>query len=214
MTRSLSIFTQRRVAGVVALSALLFSASCGDKVLQGKGASYLIVDMLQAASGAKPNSLSTVLQSDVVTNVKTQIGSTTVLVPTVFEDVGQVTLRMAMKDPVSAISPTDTNAITIERYHVDFVRSDGRNQQGADVPYSFDGAATGTVTKGGTTLAFVLVRAQSKLEPPLLALRGGGAAMLISTIAQVTFYGHDQAGNAVSVVGQISVNFADWGDPQ
>jgi hypothetical protein len=69
------------------------------------------------------------------------------------------------------------------------------------------------VTSASTSLVFVLVRAQAKLEAPLMALRGAGGGLIISTIAQVTFYGHDQAGNAVSVTGAISVNFADWGDP-
>lgn len=213
MTRSLSIFTERRVAAVVALSALLFSTSCGDKVLQGRGSSYLIVSVLQASSGARSTTFSTFLESDVVTNVKQQVGSTTVLVPTVYEDMGQVALSMAMKDPVDVVGPTVTNTITVERYHVDYVRTDGRNTQGVDVPYSFDGAVTGTITTQGATLVFILVRAQAKLEAPLLALRGLGGAQIISTLAQVTFYGHDQAGNAVSVSGTISINFADWGDP-
>jgi hypothetical protein len=43
---------------------------------------------------------------------------------------------------------------------------------------------------------------------------GQGGAFAISTIADVTFYGTDQTGNDVSVTGSISVNFADWGDPQ
>jgi hypothetical protein len=210
VTRSLSIFTERRVAAVVALSALLLTTSCGDKVLQGRGASYLIVSLLQAASGAKSATFSTFLESDVVTNVK---GTGTTLVPTVYEDMGQVALSMAMKDPVTVFEPTATNTITVERYHVDYVRTDGRNTQGVDVPYSFDGAVTGTITSTGTTLVFVLVRAQAKLEAPLLALRGLGGAVIISTLAQVTFYGHDQAGNAVSVSGTISINFSDWGDP-
>jgi hypothetical protein len=112
------------------------------------------------------------------------------------------------------IGPSDTNAITVNRYHVEFVRSDGRNTQGVDVPYAFDGAVTGTIAAGGTTtLPFTIVRAQSKLESPLMALRGNGGAMAISTIANVTFYGFDQAGNAVTVSGSISVNFADWADP-
>ena len=34
------------------------------------------------------------------------------------------------------------------------------------------------------------------------------------TIASVTFYGYDQAGNAVAVTGLISVNFADWADEE
>jgi hypothetical protein len=212
VTRSLSNFTGRHAAAV-AVSALLFTTSCGDKVLQGKGSSYLIVSLLEAASGAKTATFSTFRHSDAVTNIKQTVGTTTVLVPTVYEDLGQVTLRLAMKDPTNPTAPTDTNSITVERYHVDYIRSDGRNTQGVDVPYSFDGAVTGNVSTAGTALVFVLVRAQAKLEAPLMALRGNGGAQVISTIAQVTFYGHDQAGNAVSVTGTISVNFADWGDP-
>ncbi len=100
------------------------------------------------------------------------------------------------------------------RYHVEYTRSDGHNVQGVDVPYAFDGAATGTISDaGGTTFAFVLVRASAKLEAPLVALVGGGGQKLISTIATVTFYGQDQAGNQASVSGTISINFADWADP-
>jgi hypothetical protein len=46
-----------------------------------------------------------------------------------------------------------------------------------------------------------------------MALANGGGAIVISTIARVTFYGRDQAGREVSVTGQIGVNFSDWGDP-
>jgi hypothetical protein len=202
VTRSHSTFTGRAAAAVAALSALLFTAGWGDQVLQGRGASYLVVTVLQAASGAKPETFSTVLQSDVVTN-----GG-------IFEDPGRVTLQLAMKDPTSIAGPSDTNAITINRYHVDFVRSDGRNTQGVDVPFAFDGAMTGTITGAtSSTLSFTIVRAQAKLEAPLMALRNLGGALAISTIAQITFYGHDQAGNAVSVTGSISINFADWADP-
>jgi hypothetical protein len=47
----------------------------------------------------------------------------------------------------------------------------------------------------------------------LQALIGGGSSQFISAIAQVTFYGTDAAGNTVSVTGQMSVTFSDWGDP-
>ena len=36
---------------------------------------------------------------------------------------------------------------------------------------------------------------------------------MISTIAEVTFYGRDQAGNEISVTGLLSINFGDFGDP-
>jgi len=197
--------------GVVAL-ALASAVSCGHQNTTGRSPSYLVIDSLQGASGAKPGTFGSAVESDVVTNVKVQVGGQEVFQPTIYEDMGQVTLRMALKD-VGVASPTSANAITVTRYHVEFKRTDGRNTPGVDVPYGFDGAATGTFDTGGGALTFVLVRAQAKLEAPLKALRNGGSAIVISTIADITFYGQDQNGNQVSVTGSISVNFADWGDP-
>jgi hypothetical protein len=41
-----------------------------------------------------------------------------------------------------------------------------------------------------------------------------GGVQLTSTLADVSFYGHDQAGNEVTVAGTITVSFGDFGDPQ
>lgn len=206
----------RWTAAAALLMVAAGTAGCGQQNTEGRSPSYLVVESIQAASGAKPTTFSGVLDSDVVTLVTTTVGGQDVAVPTVFEDIGQAKLRMALKDvgsATSATSPTATNLITVTRYHVDFKRSDGRNTQGVDVPYSFDGAATGTFGTDGGLLTFSLVRAQAKLEAPLKALQDAGGAIVISTIAQITFYGADQNGNSVSVTGSISVNFADWGDP-
>ena len=202
MTRSFSLIIGRRAALVFVAAAALATAACGDKVLQGKGSSYLVIDQLAAAAGGKTETFSTVLQSDVLTKGD------------VLEDLGKVTLHIAMKDVslTTGTEPTANNVITVNRYHVDFVRSDGRNTQGVDVPYSVDGAVTGTVTTSQTSLVFAIVPVQRKLEAPLRALRNLGGAVAIMTIANVTFYGYDQAGNAVAVTGSISVNFADWAD--
>ena len=200
MKRFSSVMTRRGLAVALAIVVPLLTASCGNAVLQGRAPSYLVMDRLQGASGAQPQAFSTFLESDVVTK-----GS-------VYEDPGQVTLHVAMKDTTST-GPSSVNAITIERVHVDYVRSDGRNVQGVDIPYSFDGAVTGTIGADTSSLVFVLVRAQAKVEAPLMALRTAGGALIISTIAHVTIYGHDQAGNSVSVSGSITVSFADWADP-
>ncbi len=202
----------RTIGRALALGlCVLACTSCGTAVREGRASSYLVIDQLSASSGAKPGEFGNVLQSDVVTVVKVQGGGTT---NTVYEDNGQVTLRFSMKDPNTPTGPSTTNEITITGYHVQFYRADGRNTPGIDVPYSFDGAMTGTAKIGiAVTLSFTLVRAQAKLEAPLLPLRGMGGQMVISTMAEVTFYGHDQAGNAVSVTGSIGVNFADWADP-
>ncbi len=202
MTRSFSLIIRRRAALAVLAAAALAVAGCGDKVLQGKGSSYLVIDQLTGASGAKTETFSTVLQSDVLTK-----GG-------VLEDLGKVTLHLAMKDVsvATGTEPTANNFITVNRYRVDFIRSDGRNTQGVDVPYSVDGAVTGTIGTTQASLVFAIVPVQRKLEAPLLALRNLGGAIAIMTIANVTFYGYDQAGNAVAVTGSISVNFADWAD--
>jgi hypothetical protein len=207
----------RPLAAVVAVALALGGAvSCGHANSTGRSPSYLYIESLVAASGAKPDTFANVLESDVITNVRVQVGGQEVFSPTIYEDMGRVTLKMALKDTGGANSPTQptsTNAITVTRYHVDFKRSDGRNTPGVDVPYGFDGGATGTFDSNGGELTFVLVRAQAKIDPPLKALRGAGGAIIISTFAEITFYGTDQNGNTVSVTGTISVNFADWGDP-
>ena len=209
----------RRRAAAAALALILAigaSVSCGQINSEGRSPSYLIIDSLTASSGASPDIFGNALESDVVTNKKVTINGQDTYVATVFEDVGKVLLKMALKDvggSNSPTTPTSTNAITVTRYHVDFKRSDGRNTQGVDVPYSFDGGATGTFAANGGLLSFILVRGQAKLEAPLKALRNNAGAIIISTIAEITFYGTDQNGNTVSVMGTISVNFADWGDP-
>jgi hypothetical protein len=202
------------LSGVVALSAAI--AGCGEFVRDGRSPARLVITSLQGASGAEPNELGTVVHSDVVTLITT--GGTCSInspCPTIFTDPGLVELRLQLRDigsPTNPNSPSQLNAVTITRYRVEYQRSDGRNTQGVDVPYAFDGAATFTVpSDGSATAGFNLVRAIAKREAPLASLTTGDS--FITVIAYVTFYGHDQAGNEVSVTGTIDVSFANWGDP-
>ncbi len=185
----------RTCCAALVCAAGLATTSCGEVARTGRSPAYLIVDLVEAASGAEPDTLVTNLLSDVQTLVQTTVGTQTITTPTFFNDLGRVTL--------------------VSRYHVEFVRADGRNTPGVDVPYPFDGAFTITVpANGAASIGFELVRNQAKLEPPLRNLRGLGGSVLISTIANITFYGRDQAGNDVQAVGHISVNFGDFADPQ
>ena len=144
---------------------------------------------------------SSTLHSDVVTVVDD--------VPTIFNDVAEVSLSMEMKD-VTAAHPEQ--AITVNRYHVRYVRADGRNTPGVDVPYPFDGAFTGTVRPGSDlTATFEIVRHIAKTEAPLGALARN--LVIISTIAEITFYGRDQTGRDVSVTANMLVDFGNFGDP-
>ena len=207
----------RIAAGLVAVSLAVGTAGCGKTSRTGRGSSYLVITSVQAASGADPNKLGSTLSSDVVTYIKDPLDATR-RIPTVYSDPGSVSMRLGMKDvgaPGVGVTPSPNNAITINRYRVDYRRSDGRNTPGVDVPYGFDGAVTFTVssTESSVDAGFMLVRIQAKEEAPLKALAGGGGALAITTLADVTFYGKDQAGNDVAVTGTIEVDFADWADP-
>jgi hypothetical protein len=206
-----------RVSGVVLM--LMGAASCGDVARTGRAPAYLVIDTLQAASGAQESEFGSVLLSDVVTIVDQTVGGTQVQVPTIFNDFGQVTLRVLLKDqgnPGSVAGPSNTNFIKLMRYRVTYRRTDGRNTPGVDVPYPFDGGLTATITNQPVEIGFELVRHQAKMEPPLLALASQqrNGAIFISTIAEITFYGEDLAGNDVLTTGNISINFGNFGDPQ
>ena len=64
-------------------------------------------------------------------------------VATIFNDNGRVTLSLVMKDP--AVTPSNLNAVTFTHYRVTYRRTDGRNTEGVDVPYSFDSGVSLTV---------------------------------------------------------------------
>jgi hypothetical protein len=181
-------------AAMVGLAALLALTSCSEAIRTGQSPSYLILQSMGGGSAS-----SSVVQSDVISDT----GS-------VVQDNGTATIQAALKDPLGS-APTTVNSITLSQYHVEYVRSDGRNVQGVDVPFAFDSGLTQTIPAGGSaSVAFTLVRIQAKIEAPLKALAGHHGQEVISTVARVTFYGHDQNGREVSVTGNIEVDFADW----
>jgi hypothetical protein len=203
-----------RPAAVAGLALVAIGASaCGSATQrEGQSASYPIISALEGANGARGSGATfttAAVPSDVITFVKSRNSFT------VFSDPGRVTMRLAMRDVTNPNDPTTNNAITFNRYRVVYRRSDGRNTPGVDVPYAFDAGVTFTLMPGGEMgVPFELVRVQAKNEAPLVQLiTGGSPAVSISTLADVTFYGQDQTGREVVVTGTISVDFANWGDP-
>jgi hypothetical protein len=188
------------------------AVACGDAVTQSKSPMLLVVNTLEAAptGGHGANTFTGNLLSDVIVLATTPAPcSTTSPCATVFNDLGRVTLASQPKN--IAIQPTSNNQVTINRYHVEFVRADGHNTPGVDVPFPFDGSATGTVPETGTlVMTFELVRHTAKEESPLAQLAGN--PNIIHTIARVTFYGQDIVGNAISVTGSMNVDFGNFGD--
>ena len=174
------------------------SASCGS-VREGTGSSFLIVERMEFAPGNDRTQFEATLRSD----VNTPGGS--------FDDLARATFRLGLKDPGSATSPntpTQNQFITIDRYHVRFFRADGRNTQGMDVPYEFDGAFSATV--GGNTVqsAFVVVRHDAKREAPLAIL--GSNRVILTIIAEITFYGRDQTGHETLATARASIDFGNF----
>ena len=128
---------------------------------------------------------------------------------TIFNDNGVVTMRGVPKDRTQLSS--DINNVTFTRYRVTFIRADGRNVQGVDVPYAFDGAFNVTIPVPGDEVerGFILVRHQAKGESPLREI-SFNRSLILSVIAQVDFYGADNAGRAVQVTGYVNITFADF----
>ena len=192
------------------LTALSMAAAGCGVAEQGRAPVVIRIDSLEGASGgATTGTFGGYLHSDVqnvitVNNVQT---------PTRFSDVGRVTMTLVLRDPGSpgvANTPSELNAVTISHYRVVYRRTDGRNQQGVDVPYAFDSGMTITVSPTGQgQQTFDLVRVSAKFEAPLAALVVNGQAL--DVIADVTFFGKDMHNNDVAVTGSIGITFANFG---
>ena len=201
-----AVWSARLRAGIL-IGLGLAVGGCGDLQRQGTGSSYLMITEFEGASGAEPEEFGNPIISDVLTVVNDS--------PTFFNDLGRVTLRLGMKDAggtAAPTAPTSANFITINRYRVRYIRADGRNTPGVDVPYPFDGGLTATVGAGETEVAFTIVRNTAKIEAPLATL--ADSFLLIDTIAEVTFFGRDQTGREAQATGTILVTFGNFGDPE
>lgn len=210
--KRMGMFT-RLFAGAALAAA---SVSCGDVVREGRSPVFLVIDSLQGIrGGSSAGAPAGFLLSDVITNVTSPAPcSATSPCPTIFNDSAQVILRAPLKNvgsPAAPTAPTTNNEVTITRIRVDYVRADGRNTPGVDVPYGFESAATGTVPASGTLLlSFEIVRHAAKQESPLVQLIN--SPTVITTIGRVTFYGKDRVGNDVTATGQMQIDFGNFGD--
>lgn len=205
----------RLTAFTTALLVAVLTAGCGEVARNSRAPGQVVILLLEGASGAEDDLYGATLLSDVLTIVERTIDDETVGVPTIFNDLGRVTMRLILRDPgvpgVGA-APSPLNSVTFTRYHVNYRRADGRNTPGIDVPFPFDSAATFTVSEDDTTITFQLVRVTAKQEAPLRGLANNSS--ILQTIAEVTFYGRDQAGNEVAVTGSIGISFGNFADPE
>ena len=210
-----------------AVACAALAAGCSDTIREGRSPVQAMVTSLEGAPGGEPSRFGGTLSSDVLTLVEKDENGVKVKVPTIFNDIGRVQVTVALKNPGlpgSPAAPTAMNDVTFTRYRVVYTRADGRNTPGVDVPYPFDSGVTFTSRVGAPGLAgFELVRNVAKSEAPLRALCNANQSVLgctvvsqtfITTIADVTFYGQDRAGNEVIAGGSIGITFGDFGDPE
>jgi hypothetical protein len=195
-------------------AAIAAATSCGDVVRNGRAPVLLVIDSLGGASGKSTTFFGTLL-SDVQTLITTPAPcSATTPCATIFNDSGQASMHLVLKDSGTTgtpATPSSNNQVTITRYHVSYIRADGRNIQGVDVPFAFDGAVTATISgQSSVPVVFELVRTVAKEEAPLVQLIN--SPTVITTIANVTFYGTDLVGNEISVTGSITIEFGNFGD--
>jgi hypothetical protein len=211
MTR-MRIFTRTLTA-----AALLAATSCGSTVRTGDSPMFLVINTLSGIRGGPTaGQASAILFSDVETFLTTGFDivtgapcSANVPCGVVYTDNGVATLELAKKDVTTATAPTSNNQVTINRIHVHY-RVSPSGQTGVTAPADFDTFSTVTVPPTGTaTVAFELVRSALKSVSPLFDLRTGGQ---IGVTADVTFFGTDQTGHAISATGSIQIEFANWGD--
>lgn len=131
----------------------------------------------------------------------------------IFADTALATLRASLLDPKPFLGVSQYNDIVITRYVISYSRSDGKNTQGKDVPYSFENSLTATVKVGSTTdINFIIVREVAKMEPPLINLVNQRAEGVLNVTAKVDFYGQDMVKNKVKATGYLTIYFSNYGN--
>ncbi len=145
------------------------------------------------------------LQSDVVM-IDIDTGNTTVAA-----DDAKVMFSTESLDPEPWLGTSHYSDVFVTHYVVTYSRSDGKSQEGVDIPYSFDGSFSARVQIGSSTeVSFIVVRAVSKLEPPLINLTAGRGEGELKTTARIDFYGNDTLGNKVKATGYLTIFFANY----
>lgn len=137
-----------------------------------------------------------------------------------------VTVNAFRKNNNPDLSTSPVQHMYLERYEVRYFRTDGRNQEGVDVPFHITGPLGNlrfhTITQSELELAvpITIVRHQAKLEPPLrnLVFVGGtdsgaeqdSGAIVITTIAEITVHARTVQGDALVAVGNVQVSFSNF----
>jgi hypothetical protein len=186
--------------------AALFLASCAASEKDSTSGSFLVINSL---TGNDLEGLpgSTTVFSDVLT-----AGS-------IINDNGVAEVTTLTYNPLPDSPEHDITYymnVVVDQIDVEFLRTDGRNVEGVDVPYRFTQPMNQLVAVDETVeIPFVLIRHVAKLEAPLLALRDiTSQSYILQLVAKVTVHGKDLGGHRVApVTSYLTVWCANFADP-
>lgn len=190
---------------LVLIIAALVLGGCVAKEGDTTSASFLVINSL-TGNDLEGNAGSTTVFSDV------DMGGSIV------NDNGVASVSTLTYNPTEDSEAHDITYymnVIVDQIDVEFMRTDGRNVEGVDVPYRFTQPINMIVpVDENVEIPFVLIRHVAKLEAPLFALREiTSQGVVLQLVAKVTLHGKDLGGHRVAPVsGYISVwcsNFAD-----
>lgn len=188
------------------LSGLVIAAAFGltaCNAIEDQSQSNSLLTVLSLQGTDSKGNAADFLNSDVV-NMSS--GS-----PTIYADSAAVSIRNLPLDPNPIGSVSQFYDVLLTRYVVSYSQPNGANQEGVDVPYSFEGNLSILVPINGTAdFGFVIVREVAKMEPPLAQLQN--SLDVLQVTAKIDFYGHDLANHKVSTTGYLTIYFANYAD--
>lgn len=199
----------KKLHSIISILAILlvslFLSSCNPIEDESRSPSILV--LLNLTGSDIEGNEANFLQSDVV-KLDEDSGGTYVTA-----DTASATLTAKLLQPESQFGSSQYNSIMLTRYIVSYYRTDGKNSQGVDVPYSFEGSLSTLIEiDQSVDISFIIVREVAKLEPPLINLADGRAEGTITVTAKVEFYGHDLTNNTVKTTGYLTIYFANYID--
>ena len=191
-----------KIGTLIPIMLILFA--CNPVENDSDSTMMLVVDSLTGLDQA--GNESNVIQSDVL-SVDSTTGATVI-----FADMASAALRAYLLDPDPILGTSQYNSIIVTRYIVSYFRSDGKNREGIDIPYSFEGYINEQIDANQVVdISFVIVREVAKAEPPLVDLSIGRSDGVLEVTAKVEFFGHDLTEREVKATAYISIFFANYG---
>jgi hypothetical protein len=194
---------------------LLMYVACTEVEDSTRSASLLTVSEVIGEPGSDGEESGTPLLSDICDNPSDQSQDPDNC--SVFNDNADVTFDndFLQIGPGIGLSPSFMNDIVVTQYRVDYVRPNGRNTPGVDVPFGIDGTMNIRVpVNGSIDTTIMVVRHQAKREPPLSEITTVEGEGIITANAQMKFFGHDIAGRTVNTTGFLEIHWANYGESQ